>query len=670
MKKFVAIAWLFAAFGLQAQDTISVEGNTLFSSVANQIKPGTTVLFGPNATLIVTEGMTVQGTEEARVIFQSADQDAPGRGIVFQVTSSRGGLVSLKHVMFKQLEEAVYFESYTQYSSIQFENIEVVSNGKSGSTFSFYNMTSNGAKGLTDISLKDMRFIGNAGAIKFLGINDEVKSLMLQNVLFAYNTYFGTEDELLQIEAFTSNQREVIGLDNLVFLNNHKALAKRPWTIELSGMRDTLAMANMYLSEEDLQSILDGRNDYNRSYLPVNALANLPEFASDMADEFSFSYHGDTLISDVLAGLENVEDSTGNRVSFEKKGTNKVLFYGLDGERYVYLRLRDGRMLAVDLPEKALENIQPAIAGASSVANQVIDQNQVQAIADSLTEIFMSGGGSGGNVQMVLDPILSYPRSELGFLLGTSYYLGDVNPDGIIPMTLEPCAGGMYNYLFDERWSVGFKYQYSAITAGIHAGVKIADPINSVSFRNDMHSFSGEVVYALWGRKQGRSVYGHLSGEGGVGFGLLLSNPRRRMANDQDEIVWQSLRDLGNEGQNMSGSGITPYGILHGQGSILGRLRWAKGKLCVFLEGSYTLATSDYLDDVGYGYFFGGDLDAFADAGGKIGISDPGREGRRAVNESINNGGDGLVRRGSSAFPDAYVNLQLGFSYVLEKKKK
>ena len=104
MKKFVAIAWLFAAFGLQAQDTISVEGNTLFSSVANQIKPGTTVLFGPNATLIVTEGMTVQGTEEARVIFQSADQDAPGRGIVFQVTSSRGGLVSLKHVMFKQLE--------------------------------------------------------------------------------------------------------------------------------------------------------------------------------------------------------------------------------------------------------------------------------------------------------------------------------------------------------------------------------------------------------------------------------------------------------------------------------------------------------------------------------------------------------------------------------------
>ena len=292
MKKFVAIAWLFAALGVQAQNTVSIQGNTLFSSVAEQIKPGTTVLFGPNATLIVTDGMKVQGTEEARVVFQSADQDAPGRGIVFQVTSSRGESVSLEHVLFKQLEEAVYFESYTQYASIQLENVEVVSSGKGGSTFSFYNMTSNGAKGSTDISLKDMRFIGNAGSVKFLGINDEVKSLSLQNILFAYNTYFGSEDELIQIEAFTSDQKEVIELDNLVFLNNYTSPAHTPWTIELSGMRDTLAMADMFLSEEDLQSILDGRKDYNRSYLPVNALTELPEFASDMAGEFDFLYHG------------------------------------------------------------------------------------------------------------------------------------------------------------------------------------------------------------------------------------------------------------------------------------------------------------------------------------------------------------------------------------------
>jgi hypothetical protein len=668
MKKFVAIAWLFAAWGVQAQNTISIEGNTLFSSVAEQIKPGTTVLFGPNATLIVTDGMKVQGTEEARVVFQSADQDAPGRGIVFQVTSSRGGSVSLEHVLFKQLEEAVYFESYTQYASIQLENVEVISSGKSGSTFSFYNMTSNGAKGSTDISLKDMRFIGNAGSVKFLGINDEVKSLSLQNILFAYNTYFGSEDELIQIEAFTSDQKEVLELDNLVFLNNYISPAHTPWTIELSGMRDTLAMADMFLSEEDLQSILDGRKDYNRSYLPVNALTELPEFASDMAGEFDFLYHGDTLISDALTAVENVEGPTGNRISYEKMGANKVLFYGLDGEEYVYLRLSDGRMLAVALPE-ALEPEQPANEPGSNM-NQVVYRDYARAVADSLTELFMAGGGAGGNVQMVLDPILSYPRSELGFLLGTSYYIGDVNPGGVIPMTLEPCAGGMYNYLFDERWSVGVKYQYSAITSGIHAGIKVASPINSISFRNDMHSFSGEVLYALWGRKQGASVYGHLSGEGGVSLGLLLSNPKRLLTNEQKELVWTPLRDFGNEGQNIPGSGITPYGIAHAQGSIVGRLRWAKGKLCVFFEGNYTLSTSDYLDDVGYGYFFGGDQKAFTDAGGMLGLSDPGGDGRRAINQSIRNGGDGLIHRGTSAFPDAYVNFQLGFSYVLEKKKK
>ena len=39
MKKFVAIAWLFAALGVQAQNTVSIQGNTLFSSVAEQIGP-------------------------------------------------------------------------------------------------------------------------------------------------------------------------------------------------------------------------------------------------------------------------------------------------------------------------------------------------------------------------------------------------------------------------------------------------------------------------------------------------------------------------------------------------------------------------------------------------------------------------------------------------------
>ncbi len=169
-------------------------------------------------------------------------------------------------------------------------------------------------------------------------------------------------------------------------------------------MRDTLAMADMYLSEEDLQSILDGRKDYNRSFLPVNALTELPEFASDMAGEFDFHYHGDTLISDALTAVENVEGPTGNRISYEKMGANKVLFYGLDGEEYVYLRLSDGRMLAVALPE-ALEPEQPANEPGSNM-NQVVYRDYARAIADSLTELFMAGGGAGGNVQLVLIPFL------------------------------------------------------------------------------------------------------------------------------------------------------------------------------------------------------------------------------------------------------------------------
>ena len=667
MKKFVAIAWLFAALGVQAQNTVSIEGNTLFSSVAEQIKPGTTVLFGPNATLIVTDGMKVQGTEEARVVFQSADQDAPGRGIVFQVTSSRGSSVSMEHVLFKQLEEAVYFESYTQYASIQFENVEVVSSGKSGSTFSFYNMTSNGAKGSTDISLKDMRFIGNAGSVKFLGINDEVKSLSLQNILFAYNTYFGSEDELIQIEAFTSDQKEVIELDNLVFLNNYTSPAHTPWTIELSGMRDTLAMADMFLSDEELQSILDGRKDYNRSYLPVNALTELPEFASDMVGEVDFLYHGDTLISDALSAVENVEGPTGSRISYEKMGANKVLFYGLDGEEYVYLRLSDGRMLAVALPE-ALEPEQPASEPGSNL-DQVVYRDQARAIADSLTDLFMAGGGAGGNVQLVLDPIRTYPRDELAMLVGVGYYIGDVNPGGVIPLGLDPSFTGLYNRLYDNRWAVGARYQWTRIATGWYNALKIAEPVNRKVFQNDMHSFNIEGTYALWGRIQSASVYGHLSGEIGLGLGALLTNPKIKQRNAQKEEYWLRFRDNGSEGQLYTGN-QSAYGIVAMESRFFGRLRWAKGKLCVFLEGGWSLTSTDYLDDVGTGYYFGGDQVMYSQSGGNVGLADPGGEGRAAIRESIRSGGNGLVKASESAFPDSYVTFQVGFSYVLEKKKK
>lgn len=667
MKKFVAIAWLFAVLGVHAQNTVSIEGNTLFSSVAEQIKPGTTVLFGPNATLIVTDGMKVQGTKEARVVFQSADQDAPGRGIVFQVTSSRRGSVSFEHVLFKQLEEAVYFESYTQYASIQFENVEVVSSGKSGSTFSFYNMTSNGAKGSTDIALKNMRFIGNAGSVKFLGINDEVKNLSLQNILFAYNTYFGAEDELIQIEAFTSEQKEVIELDNLVFLNNYTSPSHTPWTIELSGMRDTLAMADMYLSEEDLQSILDGRKDYNRSYLPVNSLTELPEFASDIATEFDFLYHGDTLISDALAALDNVEGPTGERISFEKMSTDKVLFYGLDGEEYVYLRLNDGRMLAVALPE-ALDPEKPENESDSNM-NKKAYSDRARAIADSLTDLFMAGGGAEGNVQLVLDPIRTYPRDELAMLLGVGYYIGDVNPGGVIPLGVDPTFSGLYNRLYDRRWSVGARYQWTRIATGFYSIFKVADPVNSKVFQNDMHSFNVEGAYSLWGRVQSPSVYGHLSGEAGLGLGALLTNPKRTGTSEAGERIWEYFRDFGTEGQNFT-PGLNPYGLVAFEARFFGRLRWAKGKLCVFLEGAWSLTSTDYLDDVGMGYVFGGDQTAYKEAGGSSSAADPGGMHRDEIDESISTGGDGLVRAGVSSFPDSYVSFQVGFSYILEKKKK
>ena len=373
------------------------------------------------------------------------------------------------------------------------------------------------------------------------------------------------------------------------------------------------------------------------------------------------------MISEALRAVENVEGPTGSRISYEKMGANKVLFYGLDGEEYVYLRLSDGRMLAVALPE-ALEPEQPANEPGSNL-DQEVYRDQARAIADSLTELFMAGGGAEGNVQLVLDPIRTYPRDELAMMVGVGYYMGDVNAGGVIPLGLDPSITGLYNRLYDRRWSIGARYQWTRVATGWYSIFRVADPVNGKTFQNDLHSFNIEGAYSLWGRLQSHPVYGHLSGEIGLGLGALLTNPKIRGVNENKESVWIYYRDEGTEGQNYL-PGASPYGIVAFESRFFGRLRWAKGKLCVFLEGAWSLTSTDYLDDVGYGYFFGGDQIEYLQNGGNNALADRRGEGREAIKQSIRSGGDGLIRTGTSAFPDSYVTFQVGFSYILEKKKK
>ena len=44
-------------------------------------------------------------------------------------------------------------------------------------------------------------------------------------------------------------------------------------------------------------------------------------------------------------------------------------------------------------------------------------------------------------------------KSELGFMVGTSFYLGDLNPAKVFGMS-KPAGGIIYRYNFTPRWAI------------------------------------------------------------------------------------------------------------------------------------------------------------------------------------------------------------------------
>lgn len=657
MRKLLSLILLLASGLLAGQGVIRVQGNTLFSTISDKVKPGTTILLEKEAALVVRGGLSLKGTESNRIVIRSVNMDAPGRGLVFEASGAIGQKIEIEHVMFKHLDEAIYIEAYSQYKSIHFTNLKVISSGGSGSSLSFYNMLSGGIKGGTEIELNRISFIGNSGNVRFLGVDDEISSFKMKDILFAYNNNFQLDRELLEVEAFTNNQENIFEFDNLVFIQNRDLKYDKDWSISLNGVRDTLSSSKMFMQKSTLEVILDGRRDINRSYLPVDLLPRLPPFALNFSQLPIFTFSNDTLVSDAMNQLESVKELSGSTRSWVKIRDRKAaLDSTLNGETLV-LSLIDGRTLLVTSPDKKMrveEDVEEL--GEEEVSD-------LRELSDSIADLL-----GNESVQLILDKVQPMRRQEVGMIIGVSYYIGDANLSGIFPSSIDYAASLFYNYLLDDRWSFGARYQYTRIAMGSASVLLISPPKNRFNFRNDLHSVRFDSHYSLWQRKQGKSVYGYLTGEIGLGLGVVYFDPKMygRPGGLGTDAGFFSLRQFGTEGQNFL-EGESRYGYLAMEIAGSGRLRWALGRISFLLEGALVVTTTDYLDDMSTGNYYGGSREEYIKHDPNyVFYVDPGVQGILEMGRLRRLGKDQKVTRGNNALPDSYVTFQVGVSYTLQ----
>ncbi len=194
-------------------------------------------------------------------------------------------------------------------------------------------------------------------------------------------------------------------------------------------------------------------------------------------------------------------------------------------------------------------------------------------------------------------PLLAQ-RSEIGFGVGGSFYMGDINPKKIFYKT--QWAGSLfYRYNINTRMALRFGLSYGRIMG---ADSDFGN-LRNLNFRNDLWEVS-----ALWevnfldfftGSRQHR-----LAPYLVLGAGMAMSDPYGAYPDaETGSSRWVALRPLRTEGQGVEGYDLKPYSrfqfvVPMGLGLKFSVFRF----MSIGVEWTMRLAFTDYLDDVGGTY--------------------------------------------------------------------
>lgn len=185
-------------------------------------------------------------------------------------------------------------------------------------------------------------------------------------------------------------------------------------------------------------------------------------------------------------------------------------------------------------------------------------------------------------------------RSELGFLIGGSYYIGDLNP--IMPFRNTHLAGGLvYRYNLNSRVSIRGNFNYGKLSAD---DADSDDPMfidRNLSFFTTIYELASGVELNYFPFQLGHDRYkgtAYLLAE----IGVFRMNPKT-IADDGTEI---ELQPLGTEGQGTSLSTSKHYNLTQLCVPLGIGCKLALGSsVSLNFEFGIRKTFTDYIDDVG-----------------------------------------------------------------------
>ncbi|MCL2027567.1 MAG: DUF6089 family protein [Bacteroidales bacterium] len=195
-------------------------------------------------------------------------------------------------------------------------------------------------------------------------------------------------------------------------------------------------------------------------------------------------------------------------------------------------------------------------------------------------------------------------RSEIGGLVGGSFYLGDLNPTGVFSQT-QLAAGVIYRYNLNTRWTIRGNALWGTVKADDEKHNNEFQQNRNLSFRSRINEFSIQTEINFLPYFTGSRTRYRFSPYLFGGVGLFTFNPQAyRWDPYKNKGEWLDLARLSTEGQGLA---EYPDKKFYNTTQIcfpfgLGFKYSLNSIFAVGLEWGMRFTLTDYLDDVSGNY--------------------------------------------------------------------
>ena len=322
---FFAFMLLFA--GVASAQEIRISGHQVVASDSTwTVNAGTTVVFGPNASVEVLGGLEFQGTVDMPIRITSLDP-YEGTGLGFLINGQSNTYINLNNIIVNNLQTPFRFDPFWYRSRATLSNVQFYENNqefKRNAPIVSVGVPFLRLEQPATLNLTGLYFANNYGGVVIDGLGQNGANYFLNGLAFEYNEGYDQYNTPLHLEL--SGNATNYTVSNLLFNQNEN------YGLSVGGIDGTITIENIYLNtRESANNVIDKNTNYRLPLVEGDRLdlASNPTAPGFVTQALFLDQEPGTVIVERAQGATSVPtmlfDADGSAIEFTSIETDRGL---------------------------------------------------------------------------------------------------------------------------------------------------------------------------------------------------------------------------------------------------------------------------------------------------------------------------------------------------------